>query len=56
MLNNEHWRFYDTTPIFTIVNTNTGANIPKDCIVTDNSYIVDKQKVYILCPKGDTGP
>jgi len=28
-LNNADWRFYDKTPIFTIVNTNSEANIPK---------------------------
>ena len=55
-LNGNGWRFYDNTPIFTIVNTNSAANIPEASIISDDSYAVDTQLLYILCPKGDTGP
>lgn len=49
------WRFYDKTPIFTIVNTNAEARIPQRSILKDDVYLVDKQSVYIICPKGDKG-
>jgi hypothetical protein len=54
-LNDIEWRFYDKKAIFTIVNTNAEANIPPQSIVADSTYMIDKQKVYILCPKGDKG-
>lgn len=55
-LNNDSWRFYDKSPIFTIVNTNSAANIPENSIISDECYAVNAQKIYILSPKGDTGP
>lgn len=53
--NDVGWRFYDKQPIFTIVSTNKQANIPYNSIVKEDLYMVDKQRVYILCPKGDKG-
>lgn len=50
-----NWRFYDTAPIFAIVNTNNEANIPIQSIIKDGIYKVDKQSLYIICPKGDRG-
>jgi len=41
-LGNDSWRFYDKTPIFTIVNTNASANIPQQSIISDGCYAVDK--------------
>lgn len=55
-LGNEYWRFYDKKPIFSIVNTNAEANIPQHSIIREDCYQVDKQKVYIICPKGEQGP
>lgn len=49
------WRFYDKAPIFTIVNTNREANIPQHSIIKEDFYQVDKQNLYIICPKGDKG-
>ena len=37
-LNDTQWRFYDKAPIFTIVNTNAEANIPKHSIIKENFY------------------
>ena len=54
-LGEDHWRFYDKKPIFSIVNTNSEANIPKQSIIREDCYQVDKQSVYIVCPKGDKG-
>lgn len=41
------WRFYDKQPIFTIVNTNAEANIPKQSIIKEGCYCVNKQDVYL---------
>lgn len=54
-LGEDYWRFYDKKPIFSIVNTNSEANIPKQSIIREDCYQVDKQSVYIVCPKGDKG-
>lgn len=54
-LNDDNWRFYDKQPIFTIVNTNKEANIPYESIIKEDFYMVDKQNIYIICPKGDKG-
>lgn len=54
-LNDDNWRFYDKQPIFTIVNTNKEANIPQESIIKEDFYMVDKQSIYIICPKGDKG-
>lgn len=54
-LNGTEWRFYDKSPIFTIVNTNREANIPQHSIIKEDFYQVDKQNLYIICPKGDKG-
>ena len=54
-LGDDYWRFYDKKPIFYIVNTNAEANIPQNSIIREDCYQVDKQKVYIVCPKGDKG-
>ena len=51
----DDWRFYDKSPIFIIVNTNAEANIPKHSIIKEDCYSVDKQKLYIIAPKGDKG-
>ena len=48
-LGEDHWRFYDKKPIF------SEANIPKQSIIREDCYQVDKQSVYIVCPKGDKG-
>jgi hypothetical protein len=55
-LDKNAWRFYDNSPIFTIVNTNSSANIPQGSIISDSCYAVDAQQLYIVCPKGDPGP
>ena len=54
-LGNDDWRFYDKSPIFTIVNTNAEANVPQNSIIKEDCYSVDKQKLYIISPKGDKG-
>lgn len=54
-LGDDYWRFYDKKPIFSIVNTNAEAHIPQNSIIREDCYQVDKQKVYIVCPKGDKG-
>lgn len=54
-LNGVAWRFYDKTPIFTIVNTNAEANIPKESIIKEDFYQVDGKALYIVSPKGDKG-
>ena len=54
-LGDDYWRFYDKKPIFSIVNTNAEAHIPQNSIIRENCYYVDKQKVYIVAPKGDPG-
>ena len=54
-LNDDNWRFYDKQPIFTIVNTNKEANIPQESIIKEDFYMLDKQNIYIICPKGDKG-
>ena len=54
-LGDDYWRFYDKKPIFSIVNTNAEAHIPQHSIIREDCYQVDKQKVYIVCPKGDKG-
>jgi hypothetical protein len=54
-LNDDNWRFYDRQPIFTIVNTNKEANIPQESIIKEDFYMLDKQNIYIICPKGDKG-
>ncbi len=55
-LNGLDWRFYDKEPIFTIVNTNSEAVIPQNSIVREDVYSIDKSAVYVIYPKGDTGP
>ena len=57
-LNGVDWRFYDKKPIFTIVSTNSEANIPQQSIIKEDFYQVDGQHLYIISPqgpKGDTG-
>ena len=54
-IGNDAWRFYSKTPIFYIVNTNEEASIPANSIIREDCYYVDKQKLYIVCPKGDKG-
>ena len=54
-IGNDAWRFYSKTPIFYIVNTNEEASIPANSIIREDCYYVDKQKIYIVCPKGDKG-
>ena len=54
-LNGDRWRFYDKTPIFTIVDTNAEARIPKNSIVREDCYLVNKQSLYITGPKGEKG-
>ena len=54
-IGNDNWRFYDKKPIFTIVNTNAEAEVPQQSIIREDCYYVDKQKVYIISPKGDKG-
>lgn len=54
-LNDVDWRFYDKATIFTIVNTNSEANIPQQSIIKEDYYQVDAQTLYIISPKGDKG-
>ena len=53
--NGDDWRFYDKAAIFTIVNTNAEANIPKNSIIREHCYKVTKQSLYITGPKGEKG-
>ena len=53
--NGANWRFYDTTPLFYVVNTNAEANIPPQAIIKEGSYYVDKASVYLGGQKGDKG-
>ena len=54
-LNDLDWRFYDKEPAFTIVNSNSEANIPESSIIKEDTFQIDGQKMYIICPKGDRG-
>lgn len=53
--NDLDWRFYDKEPVFTIVNSNSEANVPESSIVKEDTYQIDGKRVYIICPKGDRG-
>lgn len=55
VLAGDKWRFYDKTPIFTIVNTNAEANIPKNAIIKQDCYQVDSSFIYLGKAAG-TGP
>jgi hypothetical protein len=50
------WRFYDTKPILSIVETNEEANIPQESIIKEDYYNVDGKALYIITPRGATGP
>jgi len=52
----QSWRFYDTKSILSIVETNAEANIPQESIIKEDYYSVDGKALYIVCPKGETGP
>jgi hypothetical protein len=54
--NGENWRCYDNKPVLQIVETNSEANIPQNSIISEDYYRVDAQSLYIVAPKGETGP
>lgn len=43
----ERWRFFDKTPIFTIVDTNAEANIPQNSILDKDIYQITSAEVKI---------
>ena len=49
------WRFYDKSPLFTIVNTNAEACIPPNTIIAKDCYKTNEQRLMILSPKGEKG-
>ena len=45
---NSDWRYYNSKPIFSIVETTKDQNIPEGALLKSGTYYITGQKIYIL--------